>query len=44
MLGTYGSLYGSFGAGVAALVWIDYSAAIFVLGAELAAVVAERPA
>lgn len=41
MFGTYGSLYGSFGAGVAALVWIYYSAVIFVLGAELAAVVAE---
>ena len=40
--GTYGSLYGSFGAGVAALVWIYYSMVIFVLGAELAALVAER--
>lgn len=40
--GTYGSLYGSFGAGVAALVWIFYSMVIFVLGAELAAVLAER--
>ncbi len=40
--GTYGSLYGSLGAGVAALVWIYYSMVIFVLGAELAAVVAEH--
>jgi membrane protein len=39
--GTYGNLYGSFGTVVAALVWIYYSAVIFVLGAELAAVVAE---
>jgi membrane protein len=42
LFGTYGKLYGSFGAGVAALVWIYYSAVIFVLGAELAAVVAAR--
>jgi membrane protein len=42
LFGTYGRLYGSFGAGVAALVWIYYSAVIFVLGGELAAVVAER--
>jgi len=34
----YGRLYGSLGVVVAALVWIYYSAAIFVLGAELAAV------
>jgi membrane protein len=40
--GTYGSLYGSFGAGIAALVWIYYSAVIFVLGGELAAVLAAR--
>jgi membrane protein len=44
VFGTYGRLYGSFGAAVAALVWIYYSASIFVLGAELAAVVAEREA
>lgn len=42
--GTYGRLYGSFGIGVAALVWIYYSAVLFVLGAELAAVVAARGA
>ena len=35
--GTYGRLYGSFGVLVATLVWIYYSAAIFLLGAELAA-------
>jgi membrane protein len=40
--GTYGNLYGSFGAGIAALVWIYYSAVIFVLGAELAALLAAR--
>jgi membrane protein len=40
--GTYGNLYGSLGAGVAALVWIYYSMVIFVLGAELAAVVARH--
>jgi membrane protein len=39
---TYGSLYGSLGGAVAALVWIYYSMVIFVLGAELAAVVAEH--
>jgi len=44
MFGTYGRLYGSFGVGIAALVWIYYSAIIFVLGAELAAVIAEREA
>jgi membrane protein len=38
--GTYGRLYGSFGAAIAALVWIYYSAVIFVLGAELAALLA----
>jgi len=31
-------LYGSFGIGVAALVWVYYSSIIFVLGAELAAI------
>jgi YihY family inner membrane protein len=36
--GVYGALYGSFGIGVATLIWIYYSACIFVLGAELAAV------
>jgi YihY family inner membrane protein len=40
--GTYGDLYGSFGAVVAALVWIYYSAVIFVLGVEIAALVAGR--
>jgi membrane protein len=40
--GTYGHLYGSFGVGIAALIWIYYSAVIFVLGAELAALGAER--
>ena len=34
----YGRLYGSLGGVVAALVWIYYSAPIFVLWAELAAV------
>jgi uncharacterized integral membrane protein len=42
LFGVYSKLYGSFGIGVAALVWIYYSATIFVLGAELAAFVAER--
>src|SRR2546426_10953869 len=42
MFGTYGRLYGSFGVGIAALVWIFYSAIIFLLGAGLAAVIA-RP-
>ena len=42
MFGTYGRLYGSFGVGVAALVWIYYSATIFVLGAELAALLTGR--
>jgi membrane protein len=40
--GTYGQLYGSLGAVVAALVWVYYSAVIFVLGAEVAALVAGR--
>lgn len=40
--GTYGKLYGSFGVVVATLVWIYYSAVIFVLGAELAALLTER--
>jgi membrane protein len=40
--GVYGKLYGSFGIGVAVLVWIYYSATIFIFGAELAAVVTER--
>ncbi|HLE43490.1 MAG TPA: YihY/virulence factor BrkB family protein [Methylomirabilota bacterium] len=43
-VGVYGMLYGSLGIGVAALVWIYVSATIFVLGAELAAVVTERSA
>ncbi|MBI2160023.1 MAG: YihY/virulence factor BrkB family protein [Candidatus Rokubacteria bacterium] len=42
MFGTYGKLYGSFGFSVAALVWIYYSATIFVLGAELAALLTRR--
>jgi membrane protein len=41
--GTYGKLYGSLGVVVASLVWIYYSAVIFVLGAEVAALVAGRP-
>jgi len=36
--GVYGRLYGSFGIWIAGLVWIYYSSSIFVLGAELAAV------
>jgi len=44
MFGTFGRLYGSIGIGIATLVWIYYSAAIFVAGAELAAVVTERRA
>lgn len=40
--GVYGKLYGSFGVMVASLVWIYFSAAIFVLGAELAALLTER--
>jgi uncharacterized BrkB/YihY/UPF0761 family membrane protein len=40
--GFYGKLYGSFGIGVAVLIWIYYTTTIFVFGAELAAVVAER--
>ncbi len=40
--GFYGKLYGSFGIGVAVLIWIYYSTTIFIFGAELAAVVAER--
>src|SRR2546427_6057894 len=37
MFGTYGRLYGSFGVGIAGLVWVYYSAIIFLLGAELPA-------
>jgi membrane protein len=40
--GVYGRFYGSFGIGMAALVWIYYSSTIFIFGAELAAVMAER--
>jgi membrane protein len=40
--GMYGEIYGSLGAVVATLVWIYYSAVIFVLGAEVAAMVAGR--
>ncbi len=36
--GVYGRFYGSFGIWIAGLVWIYYSCVIFVLGAELAAV------
>ncbi len=42
IFGTYGKLYGSFGIGVAALVWIYYSSTIFVFGAELAALLTGR--
>ena len=42
--GVYGRFYGSFGIWVAGLVWIYYSSAIFILGAELAAVLSERQA
>lgn len=40
--GGYGRFYGSFGIWVGGLVWIYYSSTIFVLGAELAAVLAAR--
>lgn len=40
--GVYGRFYGSFGILIAGLVWIYYSSAIFILGAELAAVLTER--
>lgn len=40
--GTYGKLYGSFGAAVGTLVWIYYSAVIFVLGAELGGLLSAR--
>ena len=40
--GTYGKLYGSFGVIAATLAWIYYSAAIFVFGAGLTAVLSER--
>ena len=42
VFGVYGKLYGSFGIGMASLVWIYYSATIFVFGASLAAVMTER--
>ncbi len=42
--GGYGRLYGSFGIGVAALVWVYYSSIIFVLGAELSAIRGEARA
>jgi membrane protein len=42
LFGFYGRFYGSFGIGLAILVWIYYSSALFVFGAELAAVVAAR--
>jgi membrane protein len=37
LFGVYGKLYGSVGIGVALLVWLYYSATLFVVGAELAA-------
>ena len=40
--GGYGRFYGSFGIWVGGLVWIYYSSTIFVLGAELAAVLTAR--
>ena len=40
--GVYGKIYGSFGIWIAVLVWIYYSSIIFVLGAELAAVLTAR--
>jgi membrane protein len=42
--GMYGRLYGSFGVGGAALVWVYYSSIIFVLGAELSAIRGEARA
>ncbi|MDP3940447.1 MAG: YihY/virulence factor BrkB family protein [Deltaproteobacteria bacterium] len=42
MSGVYGKLYGSFGMVVATLVWIYFSATIFVVGAEIAAMLTER--
>ena len=40
--GVYGRIYGSFGIWIASLVWLYYSSSIFILGAELAAVLTER--
>jgi membrane protein len=40
--GTYGKLYGSFGVVAATFAWIYYSAALFVFGAGLTAVLTER--
>lgn len=42
MFGVYGKLYGSFGVVAATLVWIYFSATIFVVGAEIAAMLTER--
>jgi len=42
MFGVYGKLYGSFGVVVATLVWIYSSSSIFVVGAEIAAMLTER--
>jgi membrane protein len=42
VFGVYGKIYGSFGIGMASLVWIYYSATIFVFGAAFAAVMTER--
>lgn len=43
LFGVYGKLYGSVGIGVALLVWLYYSATLFVVGADLAAAAAEAP-
>lgn len=40
--GIHGRLYGPLGIGVASLVWLYYSATIFVLGAEVAAALTAR--
>ncbi|MGH2359883.1 MAG: YihY/virulence factor BrkB family protein [bacterium] len=40
--GLYGKLYGSLGVVVAALMWIYYSATIFVFGAEVAGYISEQ--
>jgi len=40
--GVYGKIYGSFGVIVASLAWIYFSATIFVLGADLTALLTER--
>lgn len=40
--GVYGELYGSFGVVVAMLVWLYYSATIFVVGAEPTSILTDR--